>query len=701
MKDSRKTWCLAAIVAALCVAIAGSAQAKVVDMGVGGYVQDCLVANWDGLCNVSADQLHDPSATVWNDLVSGRTANFVAVTSREGGLGHWATNGYYFAGASYAQIATAWNLGNVFTVQVVCDYNLADQAAISYPNYFAAPNDFCIFTQKGGSYMQWKTDPAGESTRCKINGWGAKYITGIFGTNTMYLTADAKYRNAVTRAGTQETGAKLWTFGGSANGAKDRVSIGTIHAVRIYSKQLSEAELAVNLAVDEARFRNGRKAVDVVVATNVEGVNGDVPPGKYGVIGESHLFHAPSIVVTNGVTYALSGYRLETWDEAERTWTNARTSASSLYRHTPDGKVVRLTWLWSTTGGIQRYLASDYVLTGLKAQFDGISNAGFDAPHAESPEKWRELVSDGGITASFLMNTNTLGAGAWTAMGYAFNGGDYALTDSDLPKLGLEFTVQCVLDCTPSSQSDIHYPNYISYAAGDYGMFTSYGRNTVEWKMDAVSGSKWGDAEAGIPAATRAELSNWQGKYLTGIMTATQVGLLQGVTTNGVTFQDRTIFVGAASTKWILAGAISSSGAGTAERCCRATYHCARFYDRVLSNDELALNREIDEVRFRGAMPPENGIIVATNTEGLEGAEPSGKYRLYGSYTFSAPRKLVLNGIAMRPKGCTVETWDANEGAWASAEWHGGRSCELQAGGAALRRLTWTWVPSGTRITIR
>ena len=81
MKDSRKTWCLATIVAALCVAIAGSAQAKVVDLGVGGYVADCLVANWDGICNVSADQFHDPTAAKWTDLVSGRTLKFVAVPS--------------------------------------------------------------------------------------------------------------------------------------------------------------------------------------------------------------------------------------------------------------------------------------------------------------------------------------------------------------------------------------------------------------------------------------------------------------------------------------------------------------------------------------------------------------------------------------------------------------------------------------------
>ena len=699
MKDSRKTWCLAAIVVALCFAIAGSVQAKVVDLGVGGYVTDSLVANWDGICNVSADQFHDPTAAKWTDLVSGRTLKFVAVTSRDGGIGHWATNGYYFAGASYAQLETAWDLGNVFTVQIVCDYTLSDQAAISYPNYFAAPNDFCIFTKNADNYLQWKTDPAGESTRCKLNGWGGKYITAIFGTNTMYLTASASYATAVTRAGTQTTGARLWTVGGSAAGPASRVTIGTIHAVRIYSKQLSETELAANRAVDEDRFRNGRKGVDVVVATNTEGLNGDVPPGKYGVVGESHLFHAPSIVETNGVTYALSGYRLETWDKDTCTWTHARTSSSSLYRHTPDGTMVRLTWLWSTTGGIQRYQASDYAQSGLKAQFDGINNVGFDAGHAESPEKWSELVSDGAIKASILLNTNLIGSGVWAELGYAFNGGDYALTDSNLPALGLEFTVQCVLDCTPSSQSDIHYPNYISYAAGDYGMFTSYGRNTVEWKMDALSGSKWGDGD--IPPAERATLSSWQGKYLTGIMTATQVGLLQGVTTNGVQFEDRTIFVEAASTKWILGGAISSSGAGTAERCCRATYQCARFYDRVLSNDELALNREIDEVRFRGAMPPENGVVVATNTDGLEGNESSGIYRVYGTYSFTAPRKLVLDGIAMRPKGCTVETWDANEGAWVSAEWHGGCSCELQADGTALRRLTWTWVPSGMRITVR
>ncbi len=690
----------ASLVSCAVLFAAFTAEAKVVEMSVGRYVQDCLVANWDGLCNVSADQFHDPSAAKWTDLVSGRTLKFVAVTSLDGGMGHWATNGYYFAGASYAQLETAWNLGNVFTVQIVCDYTVSDQAAINYPNYFAAPNDFCIFTQKANNYMQWKTDPAGEASRCKMNGWGGKYITAIFGTNTMYLTASTSYANAVTRAGTQATGAQKWTVGGSANGPAARVSIGTIHAVRIYSKQLSAAELVANRAVDEDRFRNGRKDVDVVVATNTEGLNGDVPPGRYGVVGESHLFRAPSVVETNGVTYALLGYRLETWDAATRTWGNARTSSSSMYRHTPDGTQVRLTWLWSTEGGIQRYQASDYAQPGLRAQFDGINNVGFDVGHAESPEKWSELVSDGAIKASFLLNTNLIGSGVWAELGYAFNGGDYAVSDTALPALGLEFTVQCALSCNYSAQSDIRYPNYISYTYGDYGMFSGYGGSTVTWKMDGLTGDQWGSGE-GLPNVTRPTITGWKGKYLTGMMTATEFGLFQGATTNGVEFQARAKFLEAVSTQWMLGGARSNADAGTACRCCRATFHSARLYDRLLSNGELALNREIDEVRFHGAMPPENGVVVATNTDGLEGNEVSGIYRVYGTYSFTAPRKGVAGGKAMRLKGCVVETWDATGEAWTGAQFQGGSSCELTADGTALRRLTWVWVPSGTRIIIR
>ena len=669
------------------------AAAKVVDVGLDGYVTDGLVANWDGVFNVAPDAYHDGAATVWTDLVSGREAAFKAVADMSGGIGHWATNGYHFAGASYAQIGTAWNLGSVFTVQIVCDYTVADQTAIHYPNYFAAPNDFCIFTQWGGASMQWKTNPAGESTRPSLNSWKGKYITAVFGTTTMYLTETAAYAGAVTRAGRQATGNLLWTIGGSANGPKDRVSIGTIHAVRIYSKQLSEDEMAANRAVDERRFRNGLVGADVVVATDTPGVSGDVPPGTYGVIGE-HLFRAPSIVVKDGVTYALAGYRLETWDTAAKAWTGATTSFSSVYRHVPDGTVRRLTWLWSSAGGLQRYQATDYVQGGLQAQFDGVRNVAYDAAHAPNPELWRELVSEGAIAASFVANTNDFPIGEWAADGFAFDGGGYAKTDSNLPALGLACTVQVTLDCNTSAQTGIRYSNFISYTAGDSGMFGQGSK--VTWKMDGTTGGKWDD-----PPAVRAEISSgWAGKYLTGIITPTEIGLFQTATTNGVTFQQRTKFNEVLSDKWLIGGAINSNDGGTEVRCCRANIQSVRLYSRILSNYELALNREIDEVRFRGAFPATDGIEVATDMEGAEGFEPSGIYRLYGTYAFSAPGRLKVGGLTYRAKGSTVETWNETTGAWENGVWQDGATRTLQADGSR-RRLLWAWVQTGMRVIVK
>ena len=74
---------------------------------------------------------------------------------------------------------------------------------------------------------------------------------------------------------------------------------------------------------------------------------------------------------------------------------------------------------------------------------------------------------------------------------------------------------------------------------------------------------------------------------------------------------------------------------------------------------------------------------------------------MYGTYSFTAPRKGVVDGEVMRVKGCIVETWDATAEAWTGAQFQGGSSCELTADGTALRRLTWVWAPSGTKIIFR
>lgn len=83
---------------------------------VGDYVQDGLVAHYDGIRNAGAELPHDPEATAWADISPNGTAG--TATMQLGAANHeygtWTSNAFSTSGWTYFQMANAIALGGEF-----------------------------------------------------------------------------------------------------------------------------------------------------------------------------------------------------------------------------------------------------------------------------------------------------------------------------------------------------------------------------------------------------------------------------------------------------------------------------------------------------------------------------------------------------------------------------------------------------------
>ena len=144
-----------------------------------------------------------------------------------------------------------------------------------------------------------------------------------------------------------------------------------------------------------------------------------------------------------------------------------------------------------------------------------------------------------------------------------------------------------------------------------------------------------------------------------------------------------------------LSGIYRKVGAGGTVSMINGTIKFFRCYDRVLTEAELAWNRQVDNYRYFG--PPVTNVIVATTNPNLHGNEAEGPYEVSGAYTFTAPASLTAKGITYTNDGYTVETWDGS--AWANAVSYESSSYPY-ATSAGMVRLTWKWKPvRGLRTT--
>jgi hypothetical protein len=159
----------------------------------------------------------------------------------------------------------------------------------------------------------------------------------------------------------------------------------------------------------------------------------------------------------------------------------------------------------------------------------------------------------------------------------------------------------------------------------------------------------------------------------------------------------------APATRW----GVGSSTAGGGGNPLYGTIKSVRLYDRMLTEDELAWNRNVDSARYFGELGVTNvlvrtkyGDVASAAQEVL--AEAPGAYTVVGSWTFSAARVKNKDGILKPVAGYYTEELDAL-GNWTNKTWHEGETeypynCETSP---ACVRLTWSVPPPGLILILR
>ena len=364
--------------------------------------QENLILQLDGIRNAGALKAHDDSATSWADLASSRTAAIreissipsrsVPSTSLADGTSGWTDDGFYFNGTSFAQMSSALTLGNTYTIQVVCDVDtttfqtrfmqsagVVSEGNLQWPGFVGTTDtdgkDYCNIYYNCGSGQQRvnvKANNSNYGVYVAQSGWTGHYLTAWANGSKASIFASDSVGTQVNF--NQSIGARTLTFGASYGsttyGAWRRSLIGTLKAIRIYDKALSNDELAQNRALDEIRFFDGGIPVtNVIVATSVAGLEGNETSGAYAIDADGYAFSAPAQATKGGTIYDCTGYTLETWNGSS--WGVPVPYKSCSYSAADTRARVRLTWQWEEA----EIVATDYtwMASPASAAWDGTS----------------------------------------------------------------------------------------------------------------------------------------------------------------------------------------------------------------------------------------------------------------------------------------------------------------------------------------
>ena len=334
-------------------------QSGVRRMDAADYVQDGIIAHFDGIRNAGAFVAHDSAASRWTDIspLGGFAKPDLSVYA--GNLGSWADDAYVFAGQSYMRTGSI-ALGGEFTIQIACNMDAAVREAVTNsPTLLSAANNFAIYLDRewarAATNIYWNVDKFGGTARPTILDWtDPRYVTGAFTSSNMYITDRGEWRTGWgverTRTILDDVPAMTFVIGGmtSRNGMT-----GKFYSLRMYSRHLSNAELSLNRAVDEVRFHGAQEASvpgAVCVCSSRPALSG-AERGVYMLAGSYTFTAAPALV--GDTRYLPVGSTVETWDAAAGRWADPVFTAGPSRSLAADGSSARrLTWKWRADNGL-------------------------------------------------------------------------------------------------------------------------------------------------------------------------------------------------------------------------------------------------------------------------------------------------------------------------------------------------------------
>ncbi len=687
-------------------------------LGINDYVQDGLVAWYDGTYNVATDQPHSATAERWANLGSGGS-NYDMTFSNT--TGEWKEDGYYFNGGSYAVMANELDLidGTNFTVEAAVEIDSTKQNASSVSGgittYLVARQDATKWG--GGSHAGFYTRIASSSHKeiqweegtlssvsglpVTMNPWRGKYLLGVV--TNCYRCISQVARNLfdgvevpAVAAGKVRTVTK-WALGGCPG--EKRYSFGLYRALRFYNRTLSSAELQRNRQVDDWRFYGlGNVLVRMDVASSEEGV-------EYCVNGEATFEPPESITVEHGA-YVPAGYTLEVWNVTDNVWEMAEVSSANSFTYTNclARARVRLTWRTKATGRIRSLThpdVDDYISNGLLAQYDGLRNVSRTSGHDNSAvTSWANIGINGSDQDLTFSNQN----GEWYDDGYKFNGSssDKITTGNSYAAMknaialgdGKNFTAELVLsDVLEKISKTRHFLAKEDAGNGNAGIYVGGSKTTLQWE----------DKDLNYEESTY-KIDNWNRKYVAAIVTNGYRCLCDDAI-NPITKESS--FIGSQAgvmslKRWSIGGGIPNN----LNYFVSNVYHAVRFYNRVLSTEELQWNRAVDELRFRGEeaiLSAVTNVIVASKLSGdlALSDQQDGAYVVDGTWVFTPCAATNANGKEVMASGYTLETLDADGNVTQKSSASETSYAYTATDTAPTIRLTWRYSTSGFAIIVR
>ena len=673
---------------------------------VGDYASGA-VWNFDGIRNQGADQPHSTTATTWKNLGSSGSSNdlFVRVLNQAGNdwangsalaslgiingrnTGSWTENGFTLTGDSEFRSTGPINTGTDHTLQMLIDAANADQinenpcpfAPSQWDfNFNIEPANSKIFWRNNGGASPFMTGDTFDYMTAILNGTD---MTRVFFKGVTPPTSGNGFRQFESVSGYSTSGYCIGGHSGTSS-----LLVGTIKSFRYYKRVLTQEELMWNRVVDEARYFGRRAPIpvtNVVLASSYIRLNGTEPNGCYALDGEGYTFTAPASRMCRSRVWHCTGYTIETWDGSAWSAPVAHDGETS-YTASNGGKV-RLTWQWTGGDGLVTYDIDDYVWEGLVLFWDSIRNVGRDLPHDPGSINWINLGSDGSTHDLFLQRLKADGSayervtgfaadggrdpGAWTDNGFSCAGNSRFRSNATV-KVLTNCTVQTLIDARASSDTHMFV---LSISEGLYslrlteqGTFLWYYQNAFAMSFDNASHSY---------------------RYATG--------LLNGAALTAAFFSGTTAPTSAGGTEsafslldsvspYSTSGySIGGGSSGTLSGLMVGTIRKLRYYNRVLSDAEVAQNRAVDDYRFFG--PSATNVFVVAG--GGVQAE-TGVCQVSGTWTFTATSVAREDGTLAPVLGYSIET--LSNGRWVGRTWHVGASYTYTVGtDPATVRLKW------------
>ncbi len=640
---------------------ASAAQAA----GSASYVQDGLIACWDGIENAGAGT-HDGSATVWKDVKGGYEFSLTGHSVGDDCItfaGSSSSYGTLSAADTTSTFVAAKNgtLEIVYASRTGSGTQVLLQSTASAGLAFGLLSNNLIlpYTSSGGTKPKYSFT-SGAST----NTVAVRYAAGA---------PDSVIANGLTRAASANDtwgGPDTDTIIGNRQ-SKAAGFDGSIYCIRLYSRQLSDAEIAANQAIDQMRFILHIGSNTLKVTTSAEGIGSPSP--EYGYVHDlaaggtvSVSCGKAAVTNANGSVYSCTGWK--TFNEGG-TQVSSGPETSFTYTHPSPAEYRELQWQWEMTASPTNYISDDLI-----AFWDGIQNSEAGV-HVDGANVWKDLVHG----YEFSLNNTTVGDDSMIFDGTSSSYGTLSSADTASTFVAAKNgTLEIVYRSNTGSGSQV----MLQSTAASGLAFGIYNTSSIIPYTDASQGS-----QMMFPFASGTSNNYFAVRYSSG---APVSALANGTTltaSGGSSWSDP-------GTETFL-GNRKNKGNGFV-----GSIYAIRLYSRQLTDLEIAENQALDRSRFSQAVD-NSRLVISSTPEGAGRPSPANGY-LTG---LAAGTNFIVTcggAITWTNAAETIEyscagwrLYDANDSIVDS-----GNTLSFvytHPTPAAFRRLEWVWQPSAVK----